>query len=31
MENTVLDVKLLAESEKFALYNYSMKKKYIPL
>ena len=30
MENTVLDVKLLAESEKFALYNYSMKKQYIP-
>ena len=30
MENTVLDVKLLAESEKYALYNYSVKKKYIP-
>ena len=30
MDDTIIDVKVLAESEKYALYNYSMKKQYIP-
>ena len=30
MDDTTIDVKVLAESEKYALYNYSMKKQYIP-
>ena len=30
MDDTIIDVKVLAESEKYALYNYAMKKQHIP-